>query len=141
VENHEIGLNKFKDNVAEYLYSYIKSDEFLSIHPNTVEEILKFDRVKSNVSETDLLDALVRWINHHCTQNKMQLSERRQKFDNLFRLIRFPTMSNDELQSIKSKYPDLLSKLFPNTIPPKIRSDETVNLVSNCVTPVSFILS
>lgn len=108
VENYEMALNSIKGEVADALHPVLQSYIFLKLHPLAIEEILKFDHIDINANEIEILEALMHWITRQSIQQNMEWNICREIFNNLIHLIRFPTMTDEQLRKIKMKYPKLL---------------------------------
>lgn len=85
----------------------LKSNAFKNSSETVFKSVLRMDAL--NCSEIDVFDAAISWAIEKCKEKERTPSSKNIKFElrNSFSLIRFPTMSEEELVNCSEKYSDL----------------------------------
>lgn len=95
------------DFIADRYHDFIKSDLILQYKPDTFMSILKLNRVCDKFSgEPEVFDAVSKYIDHKKNQQNTALNVTER--EELIRLIRFPTLTNEQFMKCITKDDTLL---------------------------------
>ncbi|XP_055335764.1 BTB/POZ domain-containing protein 2-like isoform X2 [Paramacrobiotus metropolitanus] len=107
----ETNLEKFcLEKIDVWGASVLHSADFLEIDREVLSVILRRDTLK--VKEVDVYNAVMKWVKHQCEQQKIDFTGANQRSvlgDALF-LIRFPTMTSEEVATGPAKSGALLAE-------------------------------
>lgn len=88
--------------------SVLAAEAFPYCSPIVLKEILSLPGI--NVSEVELLDAAMQWATHACLTNSDEtptIEQCKRKLGDCFNLIRFETMTTEELSTCVFRYPGM----------------------------------
>ena len=135
LENYEVSLNRISKKIGQYLSKYLVHDRFKCIDIKSLEIILNFDLVDKKVTEMDIFNAVMRWIEYNTHALKDDRDNMARK---LLHLIRFSTMKADELVKCVSKIGYLFTDSEFGSILRQLASGSNNNNFNLCVPRKSF---
>lgn len=109
-ENSNLLEKSCKEFISQNYFKTLNTNSFLEIDENILKMILNYDPV-SNVSEMEIFESLLKWINNSCKKDGIPLnsSTQRAKMGDKIKLIRFASMTTEEFAKSLKLTPNLLS--------------------------------